>query len=89
MNSFHSQYSEARYRYEKYLREAENDRLVQLARQARNNQSYTETRMAKYFLWLARYMIQWGSWLINRYERGQIDIGTVLHDPVQPSANCG
>lgn len=89
MNSFHSQYLEARYRYENYLREAENDRLVQLARLARKNQPRAESMMAKYFLWLGRYMTRWGSQLINRYGSGQIDHGSVLRDPAQPSINCG
>ncbi len=85
MNDYDYVTNAARYRYEKYLREADHERLVRLVLK---NQPSSETVRARFLLWLGQRLTSWGTRLLERYRTDQVNSGRMLGDSIQSSNGC-
>lgn len=85
MNNLNHELPELRYRYENYLREAEHERLVRLARQ---NQPGAATVSVRLLLWLGHHMSAWGALLEKRFKSERVNSNNLPNNPIQSSNGC-
>ena len=85
MNDHYLYRNEARYRYEKYLQEADHERLVRLALK---NRPISKSARVRFLLWLGNRLAGWGSRLVERYQSGRVNTSSVFSDSIQSTNGC-
>jgi hypothetical protein len=85
MNDHYQFINEAHYRYEKYLQEADHERLVRLALKNRSNSKPARVR---FLLWLGNRLTGWGARLVERYQTDRVNPGSMFSDSIQSANGC-
>lgn len=85
MNDFDYVVNEARYRYEKYVQEADHERLVRLVLK---NGPYSETVRVRILLWLGQRLTGWGTRLLERYQTDRVNSSRMFGDSIRSAKGC-
>ncbi|HWQ82923.1 MAG TPA: hypothetical protein VN363_00060 [Anaerolineales bacterium] len=83
--------SEARYRYENYLKEADHERLAHEARLnylTHPNRPFSNTIPTRLLVWLGKHMTVWGAFLVERYDPGRVNSNRQLNHNIQTTHGC-
>ncbi len=85
MNDQYYYQSEARYRYEKYIHEADHERLVRLALK---NRPFSISARVRFLLWLGNHLAGWGTRLVERYQIERVNSNAKFSDSIQSANGC-
>ncbi len=85
MNDHYHVINEARYRYEKYLQEADHERLIRLALK---NRPYSKSARVRFLLWLGNRLAGWGTRLVERYQTDRVNPGSLFSDSIKSANGC-